>query len=655
MARSAKSLALDAEIAKRRARSEALTRATVKNLPDFATQAPGAVLDALKDAYRVGEAYARSHTPEAAMADVKRGAGALKDAAVRYGVDRAQKPIKLLADAYNVGKDTITAVPQAVGDVATLSEKAQRLKATNPEAARRLQGGIALAALGAIPAVGKGGKLVREAEKVGAEEAARAEARRLAERVAEQLPAGVKRRVSPAEAVRNMGERARAEARVRSTYATPSERRALREPYTIGPLKIENDPALANVEFVPGSQRSVTLQAAEKGVPVSGLKPFSAQHPEGYSRSWGAEKPDPTNFSATYRDRFPDTHAEPLSAEHFKVGSGLYPLIGDATMATRDILAVNGIPLSRPVATSGGSRFGWSQRNAGGNAVWSSGANIVERQAKNIQDWRNANPGHDILGVHVNMGPEGSDFSHQPAAVIAAMYPNLDLPDETKRALDAYIRAGKEGLPDFVGFADDPSLALFDLLTRYGSERKSIPKRLADVTKAAQAAGLPPHLGALARLAVAEPELRLAPQGASGFGVVKFAPKGFLQVRPELLSSTKRKLFETPEYADVLGGAPLFEPLDYNANLLGEVMGRTKHLLPAELLWPDVFGRAAAFTKTGKPTDTGMKWTSFKTDSMPIQTVTPELQDRIGEYLRAVDKYGDLAYAKGGLVAKYGA
>ena len=184
-----KRAALDAAFAKRKARANALAEATKRNIPDLVTQGPGAVADALKDAYGLGERYLRSRTPGGVVADVAGGARALRDATTRYATDRAQNPMKVLADAYGVGKDIVTAVPQAVEDVAKLSERAQALKASDPEAARRLQASIAMAALGVVPGVRKGKQAVKAAEKTR-------EARKLTEQglysyaaeVAAQLP-----------------------------------------------------------------------------------------------------------------------------------------------------------------------------------------------------------------------------------------------------------------------------------------------------------------------------------------------------------------------------------------------------------------------------------------------------------------------------------
>ena len=491
---------------------------------------------------------------------------------------------------------------------------------------------------------------VRAAEDAG-EQAAKKGSKSIAAKDLTVLPKA-KRKMTPAQVAEHAATRVRAEARTRAAAnPAPSERRAARATYTVPPAQITPDPELSKIEFVPGSEKSVTEQAAEMGVPVVGLKPFEVQHPTGYSTSWGDAKPSPLNVTTEYRDRVPDLEADVLDESSIPIGSGLFPMVGDATIAGKDLISINGMPLKRPVSGFGGARYGWGERGAGRRGVWASDVGVVENQAKQIRDWQNENPGQDVFGVHVNMGPSGSDFSHQTSAVIANLLPHMNLTDEAKRKLDDYVRSGVQGLPDFIGFADDPYVGLVDLMTRAGGERKAAVKRLADVTKGAQLEGIPADLGALSRLGVAEPGLRLAPQGSSGFSVVKFDPENFLQVDPALLSGPKRRAFETSsEYANLLGDAPDLHRVDYNAILTGDPQGQFKQLTPYELLWNEIAKNAARFDKKGNPTSSGMRWTSFARHKNPIVTYTPELQDRFGQYLQDVAKYGPLGFAEGGSV-----
>ena len=446
--------------------------------------------------------------------------------------------------------------------------------------------------------------------------------------------------------------RRRAEARARmAAEPNAAARRDARAVYTEQPIVINQDPELAQFSLRPGNVQSVTEQAAELGIPVTGRVPFFTQHRGGYSSSWGGNAPDPTTFTAEYRDRVPGLSVRTLGGDDFPVGAGAMPLLGDASAGNRDVISVMGTDLVDPVSLLAGGGYGLQEGALGHRGVWSSGAGVVEGQAKAIQDWRNANEGQDVLGIHVNMGATGSDFSHQTAAVLANLIPNLGLSGDELRAIDDYIRAGAGGLPNFEGFAENPALGLFDILMRPGSERKRITQRLGNVTKEAQAAGVPPHLGALARLAVADRDLRLAPQGSAGFGVVRFDPTNFLRIDPALLSSTKRQLFENSnEYGGVLGGLAELLRADYAGVLTGDFLGQTERLIPAEIPFRPIFDRAAQVTSKGDPTTTGMRFTSFKTDPNPIVTITPEIQDNIGEYLYRTNRFDRFGYADGGRV-----
>ena len=461
-----------------------------------------------------------------------------------------------------------------------------------------------------------------------------------------------RRKSTPEQVVSQASTRVRQEARARNQVKDPAERRAIRETYTVGPLKIDPDPELERFKIEPGNAQSVTSQAAEQGFPVVGMKPFSAQHPAGYSTSYGADKPDPLNFTAEYRNRTPEPDLPELTEADFPIGSGLYRMLGDATMANKDVISVDGVRLRSPVSTYGGAGYGAQERAIGSPLVWASDAGFTENDARMIQDFYNANPGDPLFGLHVNMGPSGSDFSHQGSSVLAKMIPEMGYSGDTLRAIDDYIRSGAQGLPDFQGFAEDPDLGMFDLLTRTGADRKLVVKRLSDVNQKAQAAGVPKDLGALARLAVSEQGLRLAPQGSTGFSVAQIDPSNFFRVDPELLSKTKRDLFEnTNEYANVLG-EPVNMRVDYNSGLSGTVKGQMENLIPAEIPFNPVFERAKKFDKNNNPTTSTMKFKSFATDPNSIVKVTPEIQDAIGEYLYRTKRFKKLGFACGGPVKK---
>ncbi len=527
----------------------------------------------------------------------------------------------------------------------------------NEVGGKKLAAMVPLAVAGVLPQ-GRGAGNV--ATKAGVDAATKTAKKKVAPFTAtppqvEPLPGkgGKSRRKStPEQVVSQASTRVRQEARARNQVKDPAERRAIRETYTVGPLKIDPDPELERFKIEPGNAQSVTSQAAEQGFPVVGMKPFSAQHPAGYSTSYGADKPDPLNFTAEYRNRTPEPDLPELTEADFPIGSGLYRMLGDATMANKDVISVDGVRLRSPVSTYGGAGYGAQERAIGSPLVWASDAGFTENDARMIQDFYNANPGDPLFGLHVNMGPSGSDFSHQGSSVLAKMIPEMGYSGDTLRAIDDYIRSGAQGLPDFQGFAEDPDLGMFDLLTRTGADRKLVVKRLSDVNQKAQAAGVPKNLGALARLAVSEQGLRLAPQGSTGFSVAQIDPSNFFRVDPELLSKTKRDLFEnTNEYANVLG-EPVNMRVDYNSGLSGTVKGQMENLIPAEIPFNPVFERAKKFDKNNNPTTSTMKFKSFATDPNSIVKVTPEIQDAIGEYLYRIKRFKKLGFACGGPVKK---
>lgn len=459
-----------------------------------------------------------------------------------------------------------------------------------------------------------------------------------------------RRKTTPAQVRDEIAARTRAEAKARLAVKDPVARRAIRDEYTIGPPSIDADPELQRFSLKPGNQQSVTSQAMELGVPVQGVTPFYTQHPSGYSTSWGDNAPTPMNVTGTYRNRTPEPDVPMLNEGDIPIGAGLYRMLGDASMGNKDVLSVNGVKLVNPVSTLAGARYGYQEHAIDNPLVWASDVGVQENDARMIRDWQNENPGMPVIGMHVNMGATGSDFSHQTANILANLIPNLGLSGDKLRAIDDYIRAGADGLPDFEGFAENPALGLFDIVSRPGGDRKRVTKRLANVTKEAQLAGVPGHLGALARLAIAEQGLRLAPQGSTGFSVVQIDPENFLRVDPALLSGTKRKLFEgTNEYGGILGELPKFMRPDYNSGFSGINLGQMQTLVPAEIPFGPVFDRAKQFTKEGKPTTTTMKFKSFATDPNSIVTYTPEIQDKLGQYLHDVAKYKRLGWAEGGL------
>jgi hypothetical protein len=596
--------------------------------------------------------YATKSTPKTVVRDIRSGVQGAEDWLRKQNKALRANPVTAALQMLKAGYIDPLADPYRV-----FQQAATERSRGNEAGGAKLAAMVPLSVAGVLPQVRGAGNV---AAKAGVDAATKTAKKKVAPFTAtppqvEPLPGkgGKSRRKStPEQVVSQASTRVRQEARARNQVKDPAERRAIRETYTVGPLKIDPDPELERFKIEPGNAQSVTSQAAEQGFPVVGMKPFSAQHPAGYSTSYGADKPDPLNFTAEYRNRTPEPDLPELTEADFPIGSGLYRMLGDATMANKDVISVDGVRLRSPVSTYGGAGYGAQERAIGSPLVWASDAGFTENDARMIQDFYNANPGDPLFGLHVNMGPSGSDFSHQGSSVLAKMIPEMGYSGDTLRAIDDYIRSGAQGLPDFQGFAEDPDLGMFDLLTRTGADRKLVVKRLSDVNQKAQAAGVPKNLGALARLAVSEQGLRLAPQGSTGFSVAQIDPSNFFRVDPELLSKTKRDLFEnTNEYANVLG-EPVNMRVDYNSGLSGTVKGQMENLIPAEIPFNPVFERAKKFDKNNNPTTSTMKFKSFATDPNSIVKVTPEIQDAIGEYLYRIKRFKKLGFACGGPVKK---
>lgn len=456
--------------------------------------------------------------------------------------------------------------------------------------------------------------------------------------VAERAP--ISRKRVPADVVSDFSTRLRREGAARRGHPREGS-------FAVRTPDITPDPRLAAVKFTPGGARSATAQAAEMMVPVAGRAPFEAQHASGYSRRIHGTGGSPEGVEATYRRRVPEVETQVVAPSMVEEGAGLFPMIGDRTIGDLSLTSIGGLQLAHPVDLLGGGRFAWGQKGAGGSAGWGSDADRLAQQAMDIQDYMRAT-GKPVYGVHYAMGPESGDFSHQNTRALFGALNALDLPRSTLSVIDDYVRSGAKGVPDFVGFADDPHLALFDMLLRPGADRANLIKQFDKMpSKLAAAHGVPDIAGQV-RVAATEPELRWAPQGASGFSVVRFKPERFLSVDPGLLKPAIRR--QVLERGDLLSDAlPEIPHPDYNAQLLvDELRGRTERLLPGEMLWRDPF---RAINEKGSATTTQTRQRAFETGGVrSIQRVDPELQDATEKYLEAVRGYPEHGFAKGGRV-----
>lgn len=498
-----KRAALDAAFAKRKARANALAEATRRNLPDLAKQGPGAVVDALKDAYGLGEKYLRSRTPSGVVADVTKGARALRDATTRYATDRAQNPMKVLADAYGVGEDIVTAVPQAVEDVAKLSERAQALKASDPEAARRLQASIAMAALGAVPGVRKGKQAVKAAIK-GTPSPLHQVTLEFGRDVARRLEG-----IVPPDAGLSQW---RAAAQRLSGSGLPNNRAVAPKPYSVRPAEVALDPRIENRKGELSKIQNLEL----------GLVP---------------------------RETSPAPEVSIFDYE----GHPFVTSMSDLAAAGDDLVSINDVRFREPFSRRGGQDYMFD--NPG--SVWGSDKNPAEQHvelARRLQ----SETGKDVLYMPWTMGPNAVHFSHQPRG-IQYMYADAAMSGPERKTLAADI---KTVLPDWRGFEDPKSAEMF--MRASGKARGALNKMLdkyrmrggLGLGEATYAATDLSQIGApltsLRNVGIIEPRFAASPSSHSSYsysvpgqgrGVLKEKNIGALALQPSLMKALG---YETP-------------------------------------------------------------------------------------------------------------
>jgi hypothetical protein len=497
------STALDAAFAKRKARANALAEATRRNLPDLATQGPGAVVDALKDAYGLGERYLRSRTPGGVVADVAGGARALRDATTRYATDRAQNPMKVLADAYGVGEDIVTAVPQAVEDVAKLSERAQALKASDPEAARRLQASIAMAALGVVPGVRKGKQVAKAAIK-GTPSPLHQVTLEFGRDVARRLEG-----IVPPDAGLSQW---RAAAQRLSGSGLPNNRAVAPKPYSVRPAEVALDPRIENRKGELSKIQNLEL----------GLVP---------------------------RETSPAPEVSIFDYE----GHPFVTSMSDLAAAGDDLVSINDVRFREPFSRRGGQDYMFD--NPG--SVWGSDKKPAEQHvelARRLQ----SETGKDVLYMPWTMGPNAVHFSHQPRG-IQYMYADAAMSGPERKTLAADI---KTVLPDWRGFEDPKSAEMF--MRASGKARGALNKMLdkyrmrggLGLGEATYAATDLSQIGApltsLRNVGIIEPRFAASPSSHSSYrysvpgqgrGVLKEKNIGALALQPSLMKALG---YETP-------------------------------------------------------------------------------------------------------------
>lgn len=205
----------------------------------------------------------------------------------------------------------------------------------------------------------------------------------------------------------------------------------------------------------------------------------------------------------------------------------LVPTGGDGSATATTVSKLAGLGLDNPVDVWGGGRFG--ERFPGLSYASMSGR--AQDKQDQFTDASKATGGRTPLGVHVLMGEDSYNFMTPTTELMVAGAKAAGVPKKIWKQIDKEIASiqGKNGpaFPHFVGFSNNMDDAMSQLLGINGfSKEQSGPLRKAFLPIAKKAAYRDEGLPNLSNIidAIAEPELRKAPTGTSGFSIFEGVP-----------------------------------------------------------------------------------------------------------------------------------
>lgn len=280
-----------------------------------------------------------------------------------------------------------------------------------------------------------------------------------------------------------------------------------------------------------------------------------------------------------------------ISPEDLKIGTVLYPALGDRSIAGEQLLGVGGQRLRAPVDLQGGP--GFITRNA--PYVWANDQGEVTKMTNRINAMKDR--GDDVLLSYFPMAPRSVDFSHHMSDTLVGMLPNATLKRTEAATFNDIMRGAKVHdvgpLPDFPGLRS-PNLQEY-FAEAPGAARNKFAK-LMDTSRF-QNAGFPNV--AEARYAVTDPTLLHEPYGASG-GM-------FMRPNTAVTGPSGHRTF--------------------NTGIGGEYVGEFANPVPKEMLWRDAYRDFAA---------RGLTNPSHQSRAMlmaaPTQRVDQELIDTLMKY-----------------------
>jgi hypothetical protein len=233
----------------------------------------------------------------------------------------------------------------------------------------------------------------------------------------------------------------------------------------------------------------------------------------------GVKLREPFSTLTSKTEQLPILPDVPISPERLLGGYGL-PLYGDRTMAAKNLLDVNGVPLTTSQHLGGGGRF--MQETPG--SIWASEQGRITNLLNRQRELEEASGGAPVYGVHTAMGPLGGDFAKMTTRPLLDLMGQAkgDITDKAARAFDREARSEDWGITDWPGVKSGSGSFEEWLTSTSGGNRANLAKIVQKGQYRDQGF---PDMAAL-RKAIIEPELMDVPMLTTGMSVGQFEPGG---------------------------------------------------------------------------------------------------------------------------------
>jgi hypothetical protein len=246
--------------------------------------------------------------------------------------------------------------------------------------------------------------------------------------------------------------------------------------------------------------------------------------------------------------------------------ANLAPVMGDKSVTGREIVSVQGVPLSKSVMGDGGP--GYAQAWEDFNVAWASMEGAAKAKQAHFDKIARDTNGKAPVGVYMAMTDVAMDFNTMTSEGLIRQFKNLDVSKSDKKAFDEAVR---ESIPEWVGI-DSPD-AIDQIygnvpLTSANKKGDALPssalrKRLVFEfgKKKWQDKGFPVYDDVI--VAFTEPALLDAKLGDSGF-----------------------TMFDTMPGADVV---PVVGHNTYDTSIMGKYKGGFEQSVPTEIMFPKLW------------------------------------------------------------------